>query len=130
MVDVPIALVVGPEAITGSTRLKAGTAQKMALNALSTAAMIRLGKVYSNWMVDLRVANAKLADRAVRLVAEISGVDRPRAAALLAETDWRVKPAIVMAVLGVSRTEAEERLAQVEGRLALLIGPARDVPPH
>ncbi len=122
--EIAIPLVVGPEAITGSTRLKAGTAQKMALNLLSTAAMIRLGKVYGNLMVDLRVTNQKLAQRAVRIVSDVAGVDAERAAYLLGETGWRVKPAIVMAVLGLSAGEAEERLAAADGLLARVIGPA------
>jgi N-acetylmuramic acid 6-phosphate etherase len=122
--EIAIPLVVGPEAIAGSTRLKAGTAQKMALNLLSTASMVRYGKVYGNLMVDVRVTNRKLAERAVRIVCEVSGVDAARAEALLAETGQRVKPAIVMAALGVSADEAERRLQAADGLLAGVIGPA------
>lgn len=123
--DIPIPLVVGPEAIAGSTRLKAGTAQKMALNLLSTATMVRLGKVYGNLMVDVRVTNRKLARRAVGIVCEVTGVEEAKAARLLAETGWRVKPAIVMAVLGVTPREAEALLLAADGQLARVIGPAR-----
>ena len=120
--EIAIPLVVGPEAITGSSRLKAGTAQKMVLNLLSTASMIRLGKVYGNLMVDVRVTNCKLAQRAVRIVGEVTGVDEIQATALLAEANWRVKPAIVMAILGVSADEAERRLCAADGLLARVIG--------
>jgi N-acetylmuramic acid 6-phosphate etherase len=123
--EIAIPLVVGPEAITGSTRLKAGTAQKMALNLLSTATMIRLGKVYGNLMVDVRVTNHKLVQRAVRIVSEVTGVEATEAARLLAETDWRVKPAIVMALLGLTAPEADARLQAAGGLLAQVIGPAR-----
>ncbi len=127
-VDIPIALVVGPEAIAGSTRLKAGTATKMALNLLSTATMIRLGKVYGNLMVDLRVANRKLAERAVQIVAQVAAVDAPRAQTLLEETGWRVKPAIVMTTLGVSLEEAERRLGAAGDVLVRVIGTAQSRP--
>lgn len=122
--EIAIPLIVGPEAITGSTRLKAGTAQKMALNLLSTASMIRWGKVYGNLMVDVRVTNRKLAERAVRIVCEVAGVEAVQAATLLAETGQRVKPAIVMAMLGVSAAEAQRRLEAADGLLARVIGPA------
>lgn len=124
--DIAIPLVVGPEAIAGSTRLKAGTATKMALNLLSTASMVRLGRVYGNLMVDVRVANDKLAERAVRIVSEVAGTDTAQARTLLEETGWRVKPAIAMAVLGVSLEEADRRLADASGLLSQVIGPAGD----
>ena len=114
---IAIGVPVGPEVITGSTRLKAGTAQKLVLNMLSTAVMIRLGKVYGNLMVDVQVTNQKLAGRAQRIVAEAAGVDSARAAILLAESGNRVKVAIVMGVLGISVVEAEARLAAAGGRL-------------
>lgn len=120
--DIPIAVVVGPEVVAGSTRLKAGTAQKMVLNMLSTASMIRLGKVYGNWMVDLKVTNQKLAARARRIVREITGVDEDRAAALLEQTGYQVKPAIVMARLDVDLDEAQRRLDAAHGRLRDVIG--------
>ncbi len=90
----------GPEVLTGSTRLKAGTATKLILNTLTTGAMIRLGKTYGNLMVDLRTTNAKLVDRAERIVMEVCGVERDAARALLADADGRVKTAIVMHALG------------------------------
>ncbi|MFO7697795.1 MAG: N-acetylmuramic acid 6-phosphate etherase [Anaerolineae bacterium] len=124
--DIAIPLVVGPEAITGSTRLKAGTATKMALTLLSTASMVRLGKVYGNLMVDVRVANRKLAERAVRIVCQVTGADEAQAESVLVATGWRVKPAIVMAALGVNLVEAERRLAEAGGVLSRVIGPARD----
>lgn len=122
--DIAVPLVVGPEAITGSTRLKAGTATKMALNLLSTASMVRLGKVYGNLMVDVQVANDKLAARAVRIVCQVAGTDAAQARTLLEETGWRVKPAIVMVALGVPLDEAERRLAEAGGQLSHVIGPA------
>ena len=88
--------VVGPEVITGSTRMKAGTATKLVLNTLTTGAMIRLGKVYGNLMVDLKATNEKLRDRSVRIVMELTKLSRPRAAGLLARAQGKVKAAIVM----------------------------------
>jgi N-acetylmuramic acid 6-phosphate etherase len=88
--------VVGPEVVTGSTRMKAGTATKLVLNTLTTAAMIRLGKVYGNLMVDLRATNEKLRDRSVRIVVEVTHLSRSRAAGLLARAQGKVKAAIVM----------------------------------
>jgi len=120
--DIPIAVVVGQEVVAGSTRLKAGTAQKMVLNMLSTASMIRLGKVYGNWMVDLKVTNQKLAARARRIVRELAGVDEERAAALLDQTGYQVKPAIVMARLGVDLDDARRRLDAAQGRLRDVFG--------
>ncbi len=124
-VHIGILVLVGPEAIAGSTRLKAGTAQKMVLNMLSTASMIRWGKVYGNLMVDVRPTNRKLKNRAERIVSEVTGLRPEEARALLEETAYRVKPAIVMAVLGLSLAEAEARLEAAEGILARVIGPAR-----
>ena len=88
--------VVGPEVVTGSTRMKAGTATKLVLNTLTTTAMIKLGKVYGNLMVDLRAVNNKLRDRSVRIVMDVTGLSRRRAQALLNRADGRVKPALVM----------------------------------
>ncbi len=88
--------VVGPEVITGSTRMKAGTATKLVLNTLTTGAMIRLGKVYGNLMVDLKAVNEKLRDRSVRIVMEMTNLNRPRARRLLARAQGKVKAAIVM----------------------------------
>lgn len=119
--EFPIAAPVGPEVITGSTRLKAGTAQKLILNMLSTATMIQLGKVYGHWMVDVKMSNAKLVDRARRIVMQVSGVDEPTAARLLGESGKEVKTAIVMAVRGVSADEARHLLADTQGHLRRVI---------
>jgi N-acetylmuramic acid 6-phosphate etherase len=94
--DIIINPVVGPEVITGSTRMKAGTATKLVLNTLTTGAMIRLGKVYGNLMVDLRAVNEKLRDRSVRIVMEMTNLSRRRAQKLLERADGKVKAAIVM----------------------------------
>lgn len=112
-----VVAVVGPEVIAGSTRLKAGTAQKLILNMLSTGSMIRLGKVYGNLMVDVMVTNQKLAERAKGLVMRVTGVDDTRAEELLAQTGQRVKPAIVMALRGVSAGEARALLDASGGML-------------
>lgn len=122
IVDISISVVVGPEVIAGSTRMKAGTAQKMILNMLSTCAMIRLGKVYGNLMVDVKVSNQKLADRANRLVKRLTGVDSARASALLAQTNQDVKAAVVMERLAVEYEEACGLLTQAKGRLREVIG--------
>lgn len=120
--EIKIAALTGPEVITGSTRLKAGTAQKLILNMLSTAAMIRLGKVYSNLMVDVHVSNDKLADRARRIVAEVTGISVEEAGALLQQTDHEVKTAIVVALLGIPSEEARARLSDAQGVLRAVIG--------
>jgi N-acetylmuramic acid 6-phosphate etherase len=113
----PIEVLVGPEVVAGSTRLKAGTAQKLVLNMMSTIAMVRLGKTYGNLMVDLRVTNAKLRDRAVRMIERVTGAPRPAAEAALEAADLDVKVAIM--ILGGSSTvdEAGRRLAASGGRL-------------
>jgi N-acetylmuramic acid 6-phosphate etherase len=118
--ELVIALPVGPEVVAGSTRLKAGTATKLALNAISTAAMVRLGKVYRGRMIDLVATNAKLRARALRMVAELGGVDRARAAALLAEAGGRVRPALAAALLDLPVAEAAARLDAAGGQLARL----------
>lgn len=115
--QIPIEVVVGPEILTGSTRLKAGTAQKMVLNMISTGAMVKLGKVYSNLMVDVQPTNQKLHDRAIRIVDAITGVGQSEAAALLEAAGGQVKTAVVMGLAGVSATEAEQRLAASGGRV-------------
>ena len=119
--DVLIAPVVGPEIISGSTRLKAGTATKMVLNMISTGTMIRIGKTYGNWMVDLRATNVKLKDRSIRIVSGITGLDRERAESLLARCDGEVKTAIVSQALGVEKIEAQRRLKVAGGRLRAAI---------
>jgi N-acetylmuramic acid 6-phosphate etherase len=105
----------GPEVISGSTRLKAGTAQKIALNTFSSACMVRLHKVYGNLMVDLRATNAKLVKRALRLTVRASGADEAAAQAALQAAGLRVKTAIVMLKAGVDAAAAEARLAAAEG---------------
>lgn len=119
--DVLIAPVVGPEILSGSTRLKAGTATKMVLNMISTGTMIRIGKTYGNWMVDLRATNVKLKDRSIRIVSGITGLDRQQAESLLARCDGEVKTAIVSQALGVEKIEAQQRLRAAGGRLRTAI---------
>ncbi len=119
--EIAIPLVTGPEVVTGSTRMKAGTAQKMTLNLMSTAVMIKLGKVYGNLMVDVQVKNAKLRERAERIVSEIGHVDISHAAALLDESGNEVKTAIVIARRGVSAAEARALLHAAGGVLRPVI---------
>lgn len=107
----------GPEVLTGSTRMKAGTATKLVLNMLSTGVMVRTGATFGNLMVNVRPTNAKLVDRAERIIAEAAGCDRKRAAELLAASGGSVKTAIAMERLGVSRAVAETRLEGVGGAL-------------
>lgn len=115
--DIAISPVVGPEALTGSTRLKSGTAQKLVLNMISTGAMVKFGKVYQNLMVDMKATNIKLIDRACRMVIEATGISRPEADALLKQTDYDVKPAILMALSGLDADAAREKLAAHQGFL-------------
>ncbi|MEV6977763.1 N-acetylmuramic acid 6-phosphate etherase [Kitasatospora sp. NPDC093806] len=107
----------GPEVLAGSTRLKAGTAQKLVLNLLSTAVMVRLGKTYGNLMVDVRPGNAKLRDRARRIVTEITGTDEDTARRALAATAGRVKPAVLVVLADVDPATAARLLAASHGRL-------------
>jgi N-acetylmuramic acid 6-phosphate etherase len=113
--DYVLAPLVGPEVITGSTRLKAGTAQKLTLNMLSTAVMVRLGKTYGNLMVDVRALNAKLRARARRIVAQACRIDDQAAEAALARSDGEVKVAIVGYLAGCSPQAARDRLARAGG---------------
>ena len=113
--DVSLAAVTGPEALTGSTRLKAGTAQKLILNLLTTATMVRLGKVYGNLMVDVRATNVKLRDRAIRIVMAAADAPRTDAAAALEQADWRCKTAIVMLKRHVHALEATRLLDASNG---------------
>ncbi len=115
--DIDIRLLTGPEVLTGSTRLKAGTATKMALNILSTGVMVRLGKVYGNRMVDVAVTNAKLEDRALRILADLAGVERERGRELLAASEGSVKLALLMAQQQLTATEARSRLEACGGQL-------------
>jgi len=112
---------VGPEVITGSTRMRAGTATKLVLNMLSTGAMIRAGMVYGNLMVNVQPTNEKLKDRAIRIIAAATGVDEDRAAELLAQAG-AVRVAIVMQKLGIPREQAVQRLDAVHGRLRVVLG--------
>jgi N-acetylmuramic acid 6-phosphate etherase len=121
-VDVAILPLVGPEVVTGSTRMKAGTATKLALNTISTGAMIRLGKTYGNLMVDLKATNAKLTARSERIVAEVCGITRADARRALDDAGGGVKLAIVMQKRGVSRAVAERLLAEAGGALRRIIG--------
>ena len=121
--QVGIVAQVGAEVITGSTRLKSGTAQKLILNMLSTAVMIKLGKVYGNLMVDVMVTNEKLADRARRIVVEVTGISYEEANNLLIQTDNHVKTAIVMALKNVTVEEARQQLDATKGVLAQIITP-------
>jgi N-acetylmuramic acid 6-phosphate etherase len=115
LVDVMISPQVGSEVIAGSTRMKAGSAQKLVLNMLSTATMIRLGKVYGNLMVDVRVSNEKLAVRASRILSQVCGVTPQEAEAVLARCNAEVKTAIVMIETGVGAEQARHRLAHAGG---------------
>jgi N-acetylmuramic acid 6-phosphate etherase len=124
--DVCITVLVGPEVVTGSTRMKSGTATKLVLNTLTTGAMIRLGKTYGNLMVDLRAWNDKLVDRSRRIVMETTGLGREEARKVLEAAEGSVKTAIVMARRSVSRDEAERLLDEHGGHLRSIVG---DPPP-
>ncbi len=125
--DIVILPVTGPEAVTGSTRLKAGTATKMVLNMITTGAMIRLGKTYGNLMVDLQATNAKLADRSRRIVGEVCGMTPDAAGVLLDAAGGSVKTAIVMHFLGADRAAAGAALAREGGVIRRVI--QRQPPP-
>ncbi|RKD32253.1 N-acetylmuramic acid 6-phosphate etherase [Thermohalobacter berrensis] len=122
MVDVPISIEVGPEVITGSTRMKAGTAQKMILNMLSTGTMIKLGKVYSNLMVDVKVSNEKLFNRAKRIIMITTGVDEDKAEEMLKRSNNNVKLAIMMIKTGLEKEEAERLLNKNSGHIRRALG--------
>jgi N-acetylmuramic acid 6-phosphate etherase len=117
MVDIMIAPVVGPEILTGSTRLKSGTATKMVLNMLTTGVMIRLGKTYGNLMVDLNASNEKLRDRSERMVSELAGVSRGEAAGVLGRCGGEVKTAILVIRRGLGVEEARGALLAAGGQL-------------
>jgi N-acetylmuramic acid 6-phosphate etherase len=114
-VDVAICPEVGPEVLMGSTRMKSGTAQKLVLNLLTTTAMVKLGKVYENMMIDLQLTNRKLVERSKRILMTITGVDYPTAAAFLERSGGHVKTAIVMIKTGVSAEEARARIIRAGG---------------
>jgi N-acetylmuramic acid 6-phosphate etherase len=121
-VEIAITPVVGPEVITGSTRMKSGTAQKLVLNMISTGVMIRLGKTYGNLMVDVQPTNAKLRRRAVGIVRDAARIDEETAEQALADADNNVKTAIMMARLHIDRTEALDRLHAASGVLRVALG--------
>jgi N-acetylmuramic acid 6-phosphate etherase len=114
-VDVAICPYVGPEVIMGSTRMKSGTAQKLVLNMITTASMVRLGKVYENMMVDLQMTSQKLVERSKRVLMVVTGVDYDEAARMLSAADGHVKTAIVMILRGVDADEAGRRLDEADG---------------
>ncbi len=116
-VEFPIEVVTGPEILTGSTRLLAGTATKLVLNMISTALMVRLGHVYGNLMVNVAPTNRKLEERARRIIAEVTGVSAERAGELLENSGRSVRTAIMMEKKGLSRADAEQLLARAGGRL-------------
>jgi len=120
-VDLIIRPLTGPEIVTGSTRLKAGTATKLILNQITTISMVRLGKVYQNLMVDLRATNSKLRDRGARIVAELTGLSRAAATQLLDSAGGEVKTAVVMQRRGVDAEAARELLGRAGGRLRAVI---------
>ena len=119
--DIGIAPCPGPEVITGSTRMKSGTAQKMVLNMLSTGTMIKLGKVYGNLMVDVKPSNEKLVRRCVTIVVNATGCDDATATAALEACEYRPKTAIVMVLCGVSAEEAKAMLGKADGRIAKVL---------
>jgi N-acetylmuramic acid 6-phosphate etherase len=125
--DILIQPITGPEVVTGSTRMKAGTATKLVLNTITTGAMIRLGKTFGNLMVDLRATNEKLRDRSERIMMEVCDVDRAQARELLMGAGGVVKTAIVMHFKGVSRADAEHALGKSNGVIRKAIG--RNPPP-
>jgi len=127
LVDVLILPITGPEVVTGSTRMKAGTATKLVLNTITTGAMIRLGKTYGNLMVDLRATNKKLEDRSERIIAEVCDLSRDEARGLLDRAGGTVKTAIAMHFLHVSREDAERALEKAGGVIRRAIG--REPPP-
>jgi N-acetylmuramic acid 6-phosphate etherase len=127
-VDLIIAPAVGPEIIAGSTRLKAGTATKMVLNMLTTAAMVRIGKTYGNLMVDVRTGSEKLRDRARRILQIVTGMSYDEADALLRRARWNVKVAIVMAKTALPFSKALARLRKAEDSIREAIG--EDIEPR
>ena len=120
--DVVIPVVVGPEVVAGSTRMKAGTAQKLVLNMITTAAQVQLGTTYQNWMVDLRATSAKLRERSKRILSVTAGLDYAAADRLLKRAKGSVKRALVMAKLGCDAREADRRLADADGFVYRAIG--------
>ena len=125
LADIAISPVVGPEALTGSTRMKSGTAQKLVLNMLTTASMVRTGKSYQNLMVDVKATNKKLVARATGIVMQATGCGRAEATAILQQSDYEVKAAILMQLTGIAFTEAKKDLADSAGFLRKAIEKSR-----
>ena len=119
--DLPIELSAGPEVVTGSTRLKSGTCQKIVLNMISTVTMVKVGKVFGNLMVDVKATNEKLVERCRRVVMEATGCDHDRADAVLKETENNCKLAIVMILLNIPLNEAKEKLAQADDNIRMAL---------
>jgi N-acetylmuramic acid 6-phosphate etherase len=120
--DLTIAVVVGPEVLSGSTRMKAGTATKLVLNTLTTGAMVRLGKTYGNLMVDLQASNRKLVQRSLLILQRLADLDAAAAEQLLASCGGELKTAILVARLGIDAEDARQRLAAADGRLRVALG--------
>ena len=120
--DVTIETAVGPEIITGSTRMKAGTAQKLVLNMISTVTMIRLGMTYSNWMINVSMTNAKLKERGVNILREVLGASLNEAQKLSEQSGGVLKVAVVMGAIRCTRKEAERRLEEGKGNLRKVLG--------
>lgn len=127
-VDIDIRLLVGPEVLAGSTRLKAGTATKLALNILSTGVMVKLGKVYGNRMVDVAVTNTKLYDRALRIIQDLTELDREQAATLLEQSDHQVKLALVMHWTGLDAAAGKQLLETHQGQLRQAVAAGSQTP--
>ena len=130
LADISIAPAVGPEVIAGSTRMKAGTAQKLVLNMLTTGAMIRRGRVYGNRMVDVQPTNQKLIGRAERIVAEVCRCPRAQAKAALSACDYHPKVAILMLLANLDAASAAERLASCGGQLHQALDERTDTAQH
>ncbi len=120
--DISIAVVTGPEVLAGSTRMKAGTATKMVLNMLTTASMVRLGKSYGNFMVDMRASNDKLVGRSLRILQALTGLDPAEARAVLDASGGELKTAIAAQRLGITAAQARQRLQAAGGRLRAALG--------
>ncbi|MBQ9210782.1 MAG: N-acetylmuramic acid 6-phosphate etherase [Clostridia bacterium] len=123
--DVTMAPIPGPEVITGSSRMKSGTCQKLVLNMLSTCVMVKLGKVYGNLMVDVQATNEKLVDRSIRIVRTATGVDAEEAKRVLEQSGFSCKTAIVMLLLGVGADQARQALEAADGRIAQAVQQAK-----
>ena len=120
--EIAIVPVPGPEVVTGSTRMKSGTAQKLVLNMLSTGTMIKMGKVYGNLMVDVKPSNEKLVHRCERIVSEATGVSEEEAALVLKKCDYRPKLAIVMILCDIDVEDAKALLEKNDGKVSAAIG--------